>query len=98
MRLPRPLTIFLIGIAGQLSRCLELIPLDTPNIHDLPNQVIFRRIGSVSPVLNFVHLRETVHLTTLDAMVDQLCKFLEIMDKLAHFDRRTGPTILSRMS
>ena len=73
-----------------LCSALDPIPMDKPTINDLPNQVIFRRIGSVSPVLNFVHLRTTVHLDALDGIVDQLCEFPVIMDKLAHFDRRTG--------
>ena len=59
-------------------------------MEELPNQVIFRRIGSVSPVLNYVHLRTTAHLSTLDAMAEQICEYPEIMTRIAHFDQHTG--------
>lgn len=62
----------LLGLTWQLLSSFQQIPQDAPTMEDLPSQAIFRRIGTVNPVLNYVLIRTTVHLSTLDAMAEQI--------------------------
>ena len=66
------------------------IPLETPSISPMDTDVIFNKIGTVSPVLQYVHLRTTIPSQHLEYAVKQICTYSYLVRRLGHFEDRRG--------
>ena len=79
-----------VAIAFQVSANQEddlgiPIPKETPTISKAGEMFLFNKIGTLSPVLQFVHIRTTVNLRELEQLAIEICSYEAIVHRLQVF-------------
>ena len=54
------------------------IPKTQPTVVPLKNSMVFNKIGELSPILQFVHLRTSVNVTELEFIASKICYYSDM--------------------